>query len=336
MSRAPQSLGRCQNDIPSLISLVNESQEKLVKAGGENGWWGTWQKMAFNVTSDAPYVTLPRTVARLTGITVCKTPIRIQNQMFEYLENGVGLQPSTNCVNGNQCQFLETYDRGTFPTFKDLDATGNPKCLRFYPTDQRDIGKRVLVQGKDENGTTLRSLDNGIDILGEYITLRAPFVDCEFNITEITGIQKELTVSDVRMYQVDSVTAEMVLLSLLEPGETVSCYRRYFINGLPQGCCPNSTTIQVTAMAKLDFVPIAVDQDYLLIGNIPALKAACESVRYGEVDNPAAFQMSAAKWNDAIRILNQELVHYLGRTRPAINVSTAADGLRAQGVGTLV
>lgn len=342
-SRAPQSLGNCARDIPGLAALVNEATEQAVKAGGETGFWGCWQKMAFAVDPADPYITLPRDVARLINIAVCKFPIRIQNSFFEYLEAGIGVQPTT-C--NSECQFLETYDRGTFPTFRDLDVTGNPKVIRLYPTDQRDVGRRVFIQGKDSNGTVLRSLDNGVDVPGIYVTLETPFTDTEFQFGEdsgdhpITGVQKDLTVSDVRMYEVDVETGEMVLLSLLQPSELVSCYRRYFLNGLPNSCCQadeEQDTVAVTALAKLEFVPVAVDQDYLMIGNIPALKALCESVRYGEIDNPQALAMSKVKWDKGIKMLNQELQHYLGRQNPALHFAPFRTAtLRRAGVGYVV
>lgn len=342
-SRAPQSLGECAKNIPALAAIVNEATEQAVKAAGETGWFGTWQRMAFNVTPSDPYITLPREVARLINIAPCKYPIRIQNEFYEYLEAGIGVQPSS-C--NAHCEFLETYDRGTFPTFRDLDVSGNPKVIRLYPTDQRDVGKRVLIQGKDSNGTVLRSLDNGVDINGVYIKLETPFTDTEFQFGEdsgdhpITGVQKDQTISDVRMYQVDVVSGEMTLLSLLQPSELVSCYRRYFLNGLPNSCCEGDETqdtVAVTAMAKLEFVPVSVDQDYLMIGNIPALKALCESVRYGEIDNPQALAMSKVKWDKGIKMLNYELVHYLGRQMPAIRFSPfRTASLRKAGVGYVV
>lgn len=320
-SRAPQSLGGCQSDLPKLCGYLNEAVPMLLEAGGETGWYGTWGKVAFNVTRSAPYLTTPRSVARIINAAICRDPVRIQNGFYELLEYGVGIQPGS-CI----CQLPEIYDRGNFPTLVDLDNTGNPKVLRFYITDARDVDKRILVQAVDSNGATLRSLDNGFDVEGVYIRFESPFVDTEFQLganplSRIVGFQKDTLVGDLRVYAVDTETGEQTALAVFEPSETKPCYRRYYIGGLPSNCCAGQDTIQVTAVCKFAFVPVSVDQDWLLVGNIPALKRACESIRYGEIDNPQAQAMSKMKWKEAISLLGGELDHHLGKQRPAINFS---------------
>lgn len=320
-SKLPQSIGVCTTDLPQLCGFLNEAVPMLLEAGGETGWYGTWGKVVFNVTRAAPYLTLPRHVARIINAGVCRDPVRIQNPFYEVMEYGVGIQPNS-CV----CALKEMYDRGTVPTMVDLTNTGNTKVLRFYITDARDVDKTILVQAVDSNGTTLRSLANGVDVEGVYVRLASPFVDSEFTLgantlSRITGFQKDILVGDLRVYEVDTETGEQTLLSIFEPSETTPCYRRYYIGGLPSSCCPGQTNIQVTAVVKFAFVPVQVDEDWLLIGNIPALKRACESIRYSEVDNPQAQAMSQSKWKEAIRLLNSELDHNFGRHRPAIQFS---------------
>lgn len=320
-SRTPQVLGACANDIPKLASYVNEATERLVKAASETGWYGTWQRVVFNVDRNDPFITLPRHIARVINLDVCRQPIRIQNEFYEFLEAGIGLQPSSacNCASG-ACNSISMYDRGSFPTFRDLDATGNPKILRLYATSTRDIGSlRVLLQGLDQNGNVIRSLDNGFDIQGEYVTLATPFADSLNQFSRLDAVQKDITSNDVLIYQVDTVTGAQVLLSRYEASEENPSYRRYFLNGLPTNCCGTGTTAQVTAMAKMDFIPVVVDQDWLLIGNIPALKLECESVRYEEFDNPQAQAMASSKHKKAIKLLNDEVSHYEGRTDAIVN-----------------
>ena len=145
-SRAPMVLGACANDMPKLASFVNEATERLIKAASETGWYGTWQRVVFNVLTSDPYITLPRSIARIIDLDVCKQPVRVQNEFYEFLEAGIGLQPTGECGCTSLCNYLSTYDRGSFPTFRDLDATGNPKILRLYATSTRDVGNlRVLL-----------------------------------------------------------------------------------------------------------------------------------------------------------------------------------------------
>jgi hypothetical protein len=319
-------------------------------AGGETGFYGTWQKMVFTVDPNDPYITLPRQVARIINLDVCRYPTRVQNEFFEFLEAGIGLQPANPCSCPPACAVLETYDRGVVPTFRDIISTGNPKLIRVYLTNERDHEHRVLIQGLDQNGNVVRTLDNGIDTAGEYLILDDPFTDSEFFFSKITGVQKDITAGDVRIYEVDSVTGEQRLISTMEPGETVASYRRYFINGMCNTCCSCTpaqttgcsnttvpTTSQVVAMAKLEFVPVVVDTDYLLIGNIPALKQECMAVRYEESDSENALQMAIVKHRQAIKLLNQELVHYMGRLQPAVGYAPFGNAkLEYQQIGTLI
>lgn len=322
LGRGPESLGQCRNNLPVLCGLINEATTSLLEVASESGWWGTWQKIIFQVDPGVPYLTLPRGVSRLINFGICNTAYPIQNQFYNWQEFSAGSIGPSSC--SGRCDLRESIDDGSYPTMRDLDSDSDPMILRLYPTDQRDVGKRVLIQGVDANGTTLRSLDNGIDVQGIYVTLQTPFVDTDFtmggnSLSKLTGIQKDITVSDVRLFQVNTATAEQTALSVFEPSEQVPWYRRYRLAGLPGNCCPGATTVQVSAIAKLDFIPVSVDQDYLLISNLPALKAACESIRYSEMDSPQAQQMAASKWKQAIRRLNNELASHVGRNTITVN-----------------
>lgn len=340
-SRIPQAVGQCASDQSQLIEYVNEAQERLVYAGGEEGWWGSWMKVVFNVDSVSdPFITTPRIIARLINLDVCRKPVRIQNEFYEFLEAGVGLQPITNCAGNSRhnCNLLEAYDRGQFPTFTDL-VPGN-KRIRVYMTDPADFGRRVLIQGQDANGVTIRTLDGTMQVQGIYLGLTPPFVDLPFNIDKLTGLQKDVTVGDVKFYELDTTTQVQRLLVTMEPSEEVAGYRRYFINGLPKNCCDptNSgvTTVQITAMAKLAFIPVMFDPDYLIIQNLAALKEECQAVRFGEMDDSTSLNQAGARHAKAISLLNGELRHHLGKERPAINFAPFGTAhLGRQRIGTL-
>ena len=307
-SRIPEVLGACASDNGKLLEILNEAQQRLVFAGGETGWWGSWARTVFSVAGATdPYITLPRNIARLINLAVCKHPVRIQNEFYEFLEAGVGLQP------GCECSGMETYDRGMFPTFSDIVPPN--KRLRFYITDAADSGRRVLVQGTDQNGTTIYSLDGIDQVTGIYLSFIQPFVDTPFNITTLTGLQKDFTVGQVKVFEVDTITGVSRLILTMEPSEEVAGYRSYFVGGLTG----SNVTTQVTAMAKLALIPVAVDSDYLCVQNIAALKEECMAVRMGEMDDTTSAGQSALHHRNAIRLLQGELVHFLGKEMPAIN-----------------
>lgn len=331
-SRLAQSVGLCQQDIPSLAALVNEATEKLLMdpMQPDEGWWGTWVRAVFNLSRQEPTFVQPRNVARVILMDVCKRPTRVQNGFYEFLDFGRGLQPSgcpTNIPAPNglpypPCnQALQAYDREFSPILGTLAST--PQIVRIFPTDPRDVGKVVLVQGTDQNGLTVLGTDpvTGATISGEFVTINTPFVDTTFHFATITGLQKDATFGPVNFYQVDPVSAATLPLSIMEPSEVSAAYRRYFVNGLPNNCCnvPNAQ-VQVTAMCKLDFVPVVSDPDYLGIPNVPALIRECESIRYSSMDTAVAFKLRESKHAEALSLLFGQLDAMLGKERPAITV----------------
>lgn len=320
-SDAAASVGVCQGDVGSLARLVNKAQRRLVFAreAGDAGWWGSWAEMAFTVSQDAPYITTPRDVARLENIAVCRQPVVIQNQFYEYLDFGIGPQPRPACPRPPCGQYLEAYTRNNAVTFTDL--TPPNKKVRVRLTSALDEGKRVMISGLDNNGTIITELDNGVNCSGTFVAPVAPFTDTEMEISKITGIQKDVTLGQVKFYSVDADTGDEVLLHTMEPSEKVASYRRYFLNGLPKNCCDpqnSSTTVQVTALAKLELIDVVSDTDYLLIQNLEALAEESASIRYSQIDNTESKKMAQEKHLQAIRLLQGELVHYLGKNRPAV------------------
>lgn len=322
LSRLPTAIGFCRTDIPSIAQYVNGADRRLVmgKEAGDEGWWGTWAEMAFNVGRDNPYLTTPRSVARLELATVCENPVQIQNQFYEYLDFGNGRLPKRfrTC----RPHLVEIFTRNTVPTFVDL--TNPPQIIRVYSTDAGDADKRVLLQGTDNNGNVIRSLDTFNPTTGIFVSLASPstFVDAPMQFNTITGIQKDVTLGDVQIFQVDPTTGQQIKLLTMEPSEQTASYRRYYFDALPSNCCPSvssANTVTVTAIVKLDLIPVQVDTDYTLIQNAEAIIEECQAIRYSEMDSPGAKQLSRERHNAAIGLLNGELAHYLGTDKPAIN-----------------
>lgn len=321
-------VGYCMNDQARIARLVNKAQRRLLMAreSGDEGWYGTWAEMAFTVSQTAPYLTLPRHVARIEKMSVCQVPVNVQNQFFEYLAFGCGPQPNrcivTTC--GSDC-LVTAYSRNNAVLFTDMNATA--QYLRVYTTDNtgQDLDKRVFVQGVDSTGNTIRTQDNDVLVQGIFNTIQTPFFDISelgspilFN--SITGIQKDVTVGSLQFFQVDPGTGFERLLLIMEPTEKVASYRRYFLNPLPCDCCDGSTgIINVDCIVKLELIPVEADTDYLLIQNIEALVHEAQSIRYSEMDGKA--QKEEASWHhrEAIRLLQGEIQHYLGKEKPAMS-----------------
>ncbi len=303
------------------MSLVNEAQERLINdpLSPDEGWWGSWARMAFTVSRASPTIVTPQGIARIILLDVCKQPVVIHNEWFEFLQFGAGFQPP-GCVTGATCGPLQAFERETVVTFAPLLTT--PQIIRAYASDPLDAGRTVLVQGADQNNQTVRFLDALANVtgLGERIVLTDPFVDTANQFSTITGIQKQRTWGEVQIFQTDPTTGVETALLTMQPWETTALYRKYYLSGLPNTCCGSVPcgTLQVLAMVKLDFIPAQCDSDYLSIMSVPALIEECMAVRAGRMDVPGAQQLSDKHHMNALRLLNGQLDHYLGRERPAL------------------
>lgn len=323
-------MGLCNTDMNSICALLNEACERLINdaLAPDEGWFGGWVRMAFTVSRGEPFIVTPQNIARIILLDVCKHPVRINNSFFEFLEFGPGFQPK-GCThaNGSAVNYLcqgpmQAYERETVTTFAPLVGT---KIIRAYLGDPTDLGKTALIQGRDQNGQVVRFIDplTNSSGIGERITFDQPFTDTLNQFTgELIGVQKSKTFGSVQFFQVDPDSGEELPLLEMQPGETTASFRKYFVNGLPQGCCNsgnvNCGPIQVLAMCKLDFTPASCDSDYLSIMSIPALIDEAQAIRYGRMDTPGAAQLSANKHASALRILFGQLDHYLGKERPAL------------------
>lgn len=338
----PDALGLCADDFPRLAQFVNRVTQELIITAGEDGFWGGYHKVVFNVTRSNPYITLPPQYARMISMDVCRRPVPIQNEHYEFLEFGIGLQvPCTNesPFLGMQCGTLQGFDRNVVNTAYDLTPTN--QYLRTYITDVRDIGAKFLISGAlDQNGVGIYTNDVNLQVNGFYLLGDQPFTTSSSIVTSFQAFSKPVTYGDVLLYQVDATTSEEVLLSRFTPQETNPTYRRYFIKSLPCGCCQSPTNpgyVQVTTLLKIEYYPVINPSDFLIIANFPALELMCESIRYGKMDNAISQALGVKKKAEAVKLLNDELNHYIGKSKPAINVAPyGSAALPNQMIGVLI
>lgn len=346
-SRFPQALGLCFNDLPEISNAANECTQRLIidPRQPDTGWWGTTVPMVFQVTRGNPYITAPRGIARIMLVDVCNRPIKVQNGFYEYLWAGEGLLPKSVCSGTSRAQCISPLNtqallRGYFPTLVDIpSAAGQSYFIRVFPGNPLDVGKRILIQAYDQNDLKIYSLDGLNEIEGFYITLAYPFMDSVETVGPkgIYGVQKDYTYAELQVDAVNANTGEITQLSRYEPGEQRPNYPRYFLDSLPQFCCNGQPSIQINAIAKRDFYPVFVDQDWLLIGNIPAMISEAQAIYHDGIQEPAAQSMNSAKHRDAINFLQGELDHYAGKESAAVNVAIFGTAkLRRQSIGSLV
>jgi len=339
LSRGPKAIGICANSVDECAAAVNAAQERILYAPeqSEMGAWGAWAEMLFTLSRTDPFITPPRGVARVISFNGCTYPIPMQNQFYEYLQFGFGRYPKTTCT-GLNCVPFQGYSRGIVPTMTDFTAG---KKIRVYPSNTADSTLRTLITGTDTNDQPVFNLDGTVQVQGEMVNLITPFTDTTIAWNSIAAIQKDITLGPVSYYQVDPITASQSLLLTMEPTETTATYQRYYFSGVPQNCCnttdPADTTVQATAIVKLDLIPVRAATDYLLIQNIEALIAECQSVRYSEMDSPQAMVKSQERHRAAIRLLNGELIHYSGKEPVAVDFAPFGSAhLSCQRIGRLM
>ncbi len=324
-SHGPQAIGLCSTDTAGCAAAVNAASERLLYARevGDSGWVGTWSEIAFTVTQADPFITTPFNVARIEALDLCTFPVPISNEFYSYLQFGFGRwpKPTTPCGTPARCAPLRTYDRGFFPLFSDIVPPA--KTVRVYLSDPGDVDKRVLLQTLDGNDQPRYSLDGTVQVLGDFLTLTAPFVDSPATVNKVTGIQKDITLGAVTFYEVDTVTGDQRLVLTMQPGETTAKYRRYYVGGVPTSCCnPPSIaagTVQITALCQLAFVPVAVVTDWLVIPSLEAVINECQCGRYLAMDSANAKQMADYHHRAAIRLLQGQSVHEQGSLAPAVS-----------------
>jgi hypothetical protein len=319
-----EAMGICKAD-PMVITYANEAQERLLldPMTPEEGWWGCWVtlNLTASVAGHSAYVVTPREIARLIVMSVCQHPVTIRNGFYEYLRFGRGLQPK-GCRTGWCESPFQAYERDNVVTLAPMLST--PQRIRVYPTDARDSGLRVLLQGKDANKIQILTTDpnTGTSAPGEYISLKFPFVDSLNTFSPpLFGIQKDQTYGPLQFFQVDPNTGAEVPLSAMEPNEDVANYRRYLVNGIRNHnlcCVAPGQPLQMTAQGRLDFIPVENETDYLTIQCVPALVEEAQSIRFSKMEN--GMQQAAFHHSRALSLLNGQLDAYEGKTSVAISV----------------
>jgi hypothetical protein len=313
----------------------------------EEGWIGGWAEMAFLASKENPYITTPRGVAGLLAIDGCQRPIPLSNQFQEYLEFGDGRMPKNDRWSRCGREWNRRgYTRNYAPTF--VDICNPPQQIQIFSVNSADAAPnpltgaipRVLLQGLDQNGNVITSQDNGRTVQGEFVTLAVPYAMSVNEYSFLTGIQKDQTQGEVQIWQSDPIWGTSEILSVMEPTETTGWYRRYYLHNLPGNCCPGfrpvvvnqqpeqcgcpyprKEFVMVTALAKLDLVPVQSAPDYCLIQSKEAITLAAQAVRMSRMDDADSKAQAKAYHDMAIKMLIGQVTHREGKNRVSVQFS---------------
>lgn len=169
-------------------------------------------------------IALPREVETVLAVNIGGQPVLGYGQLFAFHLNGPG-----DCR--TVCEW-KWQDAGKMHcTYRDLVT---PSKIVAYLQTPADNGKQVIIYGYDDAGNVLRRRDttgtwiNGYQVPTIY-GVAVPDADAP-TIARITGLYKEPTVGSVRVATIDNSGATGVLLSVMEPDETLPEYRRIQLN----------------------------------------------------------------------------------------------------------
>jgi hypothetical protein len=327
-SRIPAVLGVC-SDSARVVEFVNEATQRLLTKGH---WWGSYARIRFCATDGC--LTMPPQVAALERAAVCGSSVSVHDQWYEFLENGFGLRHELNGSSsddsaGTSCNcgsfgMGEALQRGTFPTFADVQGTN--KKLRVVCDLSGDAAKEILLLGYDENGNWIRTLQSGVIRDGEIVAMAQGNGTTSSNFfSVITDIQAPDDLDGQWwLYEYNNDDATLRMLGHYQYFERRPNYQRYFFPSIRSGSnsegeCSLTT---VEAIVKLDFIPVKNDTDYLLIGNLPAVKEMARAIHLAEnePDGEKAERLIRSGYRLALNELDTELQHYLGDRKIGIDI----------------
>ena len=295
-------LGVCETS-DRVVDLLNEAQRRLLYRGK---WVGTIARYRICINNSC--FTWPRNIETIEAWSLCSTPGVIRNAFFEFLGNGPGrMTEDTSAVH-------TLLDRGFAATFDDPVATAENK-VRLHSSVTETAGLYANIQGFDENAQWVRTLHSGSWIDGENIEISSTYQYSTTRWSNITGFNKPVTNGPLWLYEYSTTLSSVVkALGYYENDETVAYYRRSMIPGLADAgsCCGSESDCSnktIMVLAKLAYIPVRVDADYLLLGNLPALKDMVRSIDFAEKNMPAE---AAAYEASAIRELQNELNSHSG------------------------
>ena len=288
-----------------VVDYINEAQERLMYKGK---WPGTYVR--YELTESNGAITWPRQLETIEAVAVSGASGKIRDSWYEFLESGPGLLDTAN----NDA--LSLIDRGEAPSFQDiLVEEDKEKLLRVKYTSGETATATIILQGYDENGDWVRSVDDGNVIDGVKVTLTGGalqsstglyILDTTQKFTQLSAVIKDVTTYPVKLFEIESEgTVTERTLGHYEPDETKPHYRRSLIPGLPD----TNTTTTVTVVGKARFIPAINDNDWLFINIKPAIKEMVMSISLAEKN---MLQESVAFEQRAVGMLEDYLMHYIG------------------------
>ena len=287
----------CPNS-QTFLDQANAAVRQLMNRGD---WWGTVQPMRFCLQGTS--FVLPRFVASVLALNRCGSAMQMANLWYEFEHFDDWHRCAAKCCNAGQPWTAgpAAITNGTTNILNQIPQ-GDLNYVRFYATQTPDYGKTVTVYGLDSNGQVVFSQHpDGTIQQGIVLTLAQPYVQSTIQFSKIFRVVKDITAGIVRGYLYEPNQGLMNLLCEFYPNDICPDYIHMKLAGGGQSCCAHS---QISALVKLQYIPMVFDNDIVLIDNEDAIRDMILSIRQKEAGN---LQESAALELSAFRELNYQM-----------------------------
>lgn len=295
-SRLKRIAGLCP-DSQDFIDILNDATSELMTRGD---FWATMKRMRGCIYNGC--ITWPRAVGTVKAFDRCgSAPPKNHWFGFDAVLPG-DFEHWRNTGSFLCARDMALVDHGTSPVFNQIPC-GTNRYVRYYITDPADVGKTITVFGIDGFGNeVITERADGTVQPGVVLTLAIPYVQSPMLFRRIDRVIKQPTVRPVYGYQFDG---NLWPLSVYQPSETLPDYRteRLVWSHCPTTNCQQWPS-QISALVKLQFIPVENDDDQVLIGNVNALFYAMQSIKLGDAFDVAGGGSLMAR---AVRELNNEL-----------------------------
>lgn len=330
-SRIRRIAGSC-NGSQDYLDLVNDAVRMLVTRGD---FYGTVRKVCACIRCGD--IVWPRQVGTVLAINSCNRTVPPANHWAEFED--LTRHDLTHYWGLGNCGQISGVQGNTVPVFNPISGSDGVAgvYIRFYPTQQSDVGKTITIFGIDSNGEELRSTRPDGSIQDGIVTMLAlPFVTMNGSdrnvpsMRHITRVIKDVMDGPVYCFQYRAADNVMLDLARWESSETLPDYATTRLSGQHVGACAGCAPM-ISALVKLKHIDAIVDDDLIIVENLDAIAMMMQAIKLGDSYDPA---QKRAMELEAVREMNLEL-----RTRlplDQINITLAPFGTalpRHAGIG---
>lgn len=304
---------------PRFLAMLNEACERIINSGK---WKGVYAEVTFYYQNYG-YIWLPAEYQSIIGMRYKCVPAPTFTQQYQYFENGPGEVDSASHYPGLLIDMGDGYP--TQYDASDMFDIANLASWRVY-SNALDDGKTLRIFGKTTNGSSVTPYEELVDASGNpgiEVTLEAPYVTLTIpstgsNPTVITGVQKDVTADTVLLKAVDA-DDNLYTVGMYEPRDVTPMFRRYQVGTMDN----SSTDDAVKVLCQRRFLPLVAETDWVIPGNLSALRQGLRSLIYDEANED---ELADGAWGKCLQRLNEESRTSRGAGRPLVGFEIFGQG----------